>query len=184
MDQDSLSLLAASFNETFARSKELFPALRDWKRPAFRMDITGTTAGQAIFKDNCIRVNPTIFLRNKTDFCKSTIPHEFAHLIAGKLYRDYGHGRDWGAVMNRFGLEARRCHNYDVRDLKQSRTLNRYIYICDCSQKPHLVTEKIHNYIQKRISQRVCVTCQARIAYTGKTAQIKDGKLLKVADKV
>ena len=46
MDQQSLQQLHDKFIETYEKSLELFPELKNWKRPSFRIDITGTTAGK------------------------------------------------------------------------------------------------------------------------------------------
>lgn len=75
----------------------------------------GRTAGRAHIGRNLIEFNPVLLRTNGEEFLERAPGHEVAHLIAHvKFNRPSPHGCEWRLVMNRFGLPAIRCHNYDV----------------------------------------------------------------------
>ena len=108
----------------------------------------GRVAGTACCSTNELDFNMDLAIKNEDDFLKQTVPHEVCHLIARQKFgKIKPHGKEWGYVMNIFGLEAKRCHNYNVSSLNTE-----YRYVCDCGKEFYL-TNNIHSKItngQKR----------------------------------
>lgn len=193
MDQQSLQQLHDKFIETYEKSLELFPELKNWKRPSFRIDITGTTAGKAIFAENTIRVHPGIYLKNKEEFLKVTIPHEFSHLIAAKLLADYGHGEGWAKVMKRFGLPPTRCHNFDMEGLQKvgdRKTADKtekyyYLYYCKCTDVKnclvHKYPQRLHSKSVNKTSTIRCNRCNQYPRFMNMVIETSTGKVLTVS---
>jgi len=137
-----------------------------------KFNIRGTNlAGEANFSKSLLRFNP-VFLEHCTDeFIKRTVPHEVAHIVQRKLF-GYGvrcHGKEWKKVMQVFGLEPSRCHNYvlpaEIRK-KHSRRQERFSYSCNCGTGVHKVSKTKHNRINKGYGYRCC-SCNERIVYEG-----------------
>lgn len=144
---DYLHMAQSHFNRSFRLDK-------------IRADIKGKTAGY--FRTHpdglCeINYNPVIFKRHINDFLLTTVPHEVAHLVA---YQHFGrkirpHGKHWQAVMQLFGADIKRCHDYDVSGTG-SRQYRRFDYRCDC--RLHALTAIRHNRILKGQVYH-CVKC-------------------------
>jgi SprT protein len=116
-----------------------------------RFDLVGTAAGMVLFpsgKSPVIRYNPILLQHNQQDFLAQTLPHEVAHLIARKLHGESirPHGNEWKAVMQFFGADSLRCHNYATENVPV-RKMRRFPYTCGCQQ--HQLTTIRHNRIQK-----------------------------------
>jgi SprT protein len=123
-------------------------------------DLRGTAAGMVLFPQGSppvIRYNPILLQHNRHDFLTQTLPHEVAHLIARRLYGRSirPHGNEWKAVMEFFGADSLRCHNYATENVPV-RKLRRFTYICGCQQ--HQLTTIRHNRIQKGLTYR-CRQC-------------------------
>ena len=116
---------------------------------AIRFDLRGRNAGMARFapgKPPEIRYNPTLLAENPGDFLARTVPHEVAHVVARALFgtKIRPHGNEWKGVMNWFGVEASRCHDYDV-SRSRARRLQRFPYRCACRR--HWLTSVRHNRV-------------------------------------
>lgn len=103
-----------------------------------RFDLRGQAAGKVTFQKNSapvISYNMALLLENKERFLSQTLPHEVAHIVARTLFGTdiKPHGPEWQGVMNLFGVEANRCHDYDT-SRSRVRRLQRYSYRCDCGE--------------------------------------------------
>ncbi len=138
-----------------------------------RYDINSSRlAGQAIYRQNVIRINP-MFLNKYTDkFINQTIVHEVAHLGVYQVYNlDKGHsnikhhGSEWKNMMIRLGADPSRCHSYEA-DEGVGRQKTKYAYICECCNKPIPVGPKIHSNIQN--GKRYKTTCcKSKLIFKG-----------------
>lgn len=116
-----------------------------------RFDLKGRSAGLVCFqrwRRPLIRYNDQLLMTNQCHFLAHTVTHEVAHVVAralfGKVIRP--HGPEWRAVMEFFGLEAKRCHDYDTNHIP-TRQLKRFEYNCSCRQ--HILTSIRHNRVLK-----------------------------------
>jgi SprT protein len=123
------SRLRAAVEACYRRAEIHFR--RRFERPRLAMTLRGMAAAVAHTGENTIRFNRPLLERNTEDFLGNTVPHEVSHLIAHRLHgpRIAPHGVEWAAIMHEvFGLEPRRCHDYDVRPgIKAA-----YRYRCGC----------------------------------------------------
>lgn len=88
---------------------------KKFKMPEIRYDLQGKTAGLAYEKRWLLRFNLVLFVENQEKFFNETIPHEVAHLVAGKLNAPKQmHGKEWAEVMRFFGVEPNCYHDYDL----------------------------------------------------------------------
>ena len=96
--------------------------------------------------DVVLRYNPVLLRENPRRFIQQTVAHEVAHLVARRIHgsRIRPHGREWQAVMREFGVEPRRCHDFDTTR-STLRRLRRFRYHCDCSE--HQITTIRHNRV-------------------------------------
>jgi len=118
-------------------------------RVDIRFDLRGKAAGQVRFpRRGCplIRYNPHLLQENGQRFLDRTLPHEVAHVIANRLFgaRIRPHGAEWQAVMELFGADASRCHDFDT-SRSTTRRLTRHAYHCGCRE--HALTSIRHNRI-------------------------------------
>jgi len=114
-----------------------------------RFDLRGQAAGQVRFAaPRCplIRYNALLLRENGIRFLARTVPHEVAHVIARGVFGPHirPHGAQWRAVMDLFGADNRRCHDYDTRRAS-ARRLTRYPYHCACRE--HALTSIRHHRI-------------------------------------
>lgn len=116
-----------------------------------RFDLRGKAAGMVVFPrtgNPYIRYNKLLLEQNGEAFLSQTLPHEVAHLVAyvlhGRSIRP--HGKEWKAVMEFFGADAVRCHNFSL-DNHSVKKLRRFTYACQCSR--HQLTSIRHNRILK-----------------------------------
>lgn len=149
-----------------ARTQQLLATARlhfqqDPGQVVIRFDLTGKAAGMAMFPYRgtpVIRYNALLLAENREDFLTRTVPHEVAHVVARQLFgkRIKPHGAEWRQVMQLFGAEASRCHNYDVsRSVR--RRLKRYAYRCGC--RTHQLSSIRHNRV-KRGQTYHCLACK------------------------
>lgn len=88
-----------------------------------------STAGRAFLESGKLEFSPSLYEANEAEFLNDTVPHEFAHLVAYRVYGDKGHGIGWKAVMQDMGFNATRCHSYEIPKRASSKT---YAFKCDC----------------------------------------------------
>lgn len=126
-------------------------------RPVVAWDLRGQAAGQANFRRNLIRFNRALAERYPDEFVAQTVPHELAHLVAFHKFgpRIRPHGREWREVMELFGAEPRRTHQFEV---SPSRRLKRFAYRCHCPGADYQLTSIRHNRIQ-RGQRYICKQC-------------------------
>lgn len=175
LSPENKRLISEKLNETFEKSKILYPSLKNWVKPGWHTRLSGTCAGQADLRNNVLLFNPDIFLRNKEHFLKIIVPHEVAHLVAFRVFGDTGHGPDWKRVMVRLGLPPDRCHNYDVSDLKRVVTVSRYIYSCKCREHEFTPDEhkKASGLLKKgKITVFSCKLCRSKCVYQNRIKKI------------
>ncbi len=148
----------------YARSEQFFH--RRLPMPYIRLDLTGSTAGQAWPQKHLLRFNPTLLRENRDDFLRQTVAHEVAHLLAYELYGSgiRPHGRQWQSIMTAvFGLPALRCHNYDT----SRSTRKEWLYHCRCDGKVIPMSTVRHNRAQKG-TVYLCRCCKAPLTFQGK----------------
>ena len=105
------------------------------------MGVTGRVGAKAIGTSNKILINMGLMVNNLDEYVRTTIPHEFAHLVTRRIYGYSGiqsHGAEWARIMNILGLPATRCHSYDVSVVTET-----FSYECNC--KTHKVSKTLHN---------------------------------------
>lgn len=75
------------------------------------------TAGRAFIESNPAYCDFSAYLmsRDSRYFAVDTIPHELAHHIAWRLYRDNGHGRAWKDVALALYGNNNRCHTLGTK---------------------------------------------------------------------
>jgi len=126
-----------------------------------RFDLRGGSAGQARLGTQgkpVIRFNNALLEQHSEAFIARTVPHEVAHVVAYQLCRGKlrPHGPEWAAVMQLFGAEPTRCHNYDLSAIPRRR-MRRFTYHCGC--RSHELTSIRHNRIQ-RGQRYYCKQCR------------------------
>jgi SprT protein len=132
--------------------------------PPIRFDLRGKSAGQLRIDHHgscIIRYNLALLDRHGAAFLRDTVPHETAHYVA---YRLHGrsirpHGQEWRQIMQLFGADPSRCHDYDVSGLS-TRRLRSFLYHCGCGG--HQLSSIRHNRIAR--GQRYhCRRCGERL---------------------
>lgn len=119
----------------------------------------GRVSGTALSSRNELDFNIILASENEEEFLKQTVPHEIAHLVADQKFKKRCiHGREWKMVMNVFGLEARRCHNYNTSNAVIRKT-EKFSYSCGCGNGYHTVGKKIHGKISNG-SRYTCGRCK------------------------
>ena len=79
--------------------------------PAIKMNARLTaTGGRAFLDQNYCDFSCYLMDREPDYFKANTIPHELAHHIAWRLYKDNGHGAAWKNVALQLYGENNRCH--------------------------------------------------------------------------
>lgn len=103
-----------------------------------RFDLRGQAAGMVRHRPgqpSQIRYNQQLLTENGDRFLNRTVPHEVAHLAVHAMFRGAAkpHGREWKAVMEFFGADPVRCHDFDV-SASRTRRLRRFSYRCGCRE--------------------------------------------------
>lgn len=151
--------------ETTAKYVRLASAVygRSIPMPQVAFDLRGRTAGQAFPGRHLIRLNAVLLVENEADFHADTIPHEVAHLVALLVYGNNisAHGREWQAVMHKFGVAPRRTHDYDVTN---SAVGGVHHYICGCGRTFALGAKK---HRQAARGKRICASCHTVLRPAG-----------------
>lgn len=157
--------------DTLLRAQDQFKV--NFEIPKIEWVDMGVTAGKALSGSNLIKLSPTLFSENVSDFLSDTIPHEIAHLVTRKIYqannifhRVKSHGPEWRHVMYRLGIPAAsRCHSYDTSQVSNARP-RPYLFKCACQEfrMTELLFKKI--YIQKQ--RRWCLKCKVDLVFVRK----------------
>jgi SprT protein len=143
---------------------------RIFQPPTIRFDLRGTSAGQALYFQNTIRINAQLFRENVDAFLKRTIPHEVAHLISYAVYGNdgLGHKARWKSVMRSLGVsDATRCHSYDAQPARK--VARRFQYVCGCNGRIHnKLTAIKHNRMKRSLalsgrSRYLCKFCRVSL---------------------
>ncbi|MDC0219965.1 SprT-like domain-containing protein, partial [Verrucomicrobia bacterium] len=129
--------------ELHVKTWELFEIKID---PTISYDLRGQAAGQANYRHNVIRLNRELLEKYTADFIDQTVPHEFGHLVAYRVYgsRIKPHGKEWKSVVLALGAKPVRTHSYEVTP---TRRLKRFRYQCDCPDSTYEITSVRHNRI-------------------------------------
>ena len=73
------------------------------------------TAGRAFLQDNKCDFSAYLLDRDMDYFAKDTIPHELAHHIAYRLFKDRGHGKAWKDTALALYGANNRCHTMGTK---------------------------------------------------------------------
>lgn len=126
----------------------------------FKFDLTGDTAGQINTTSGRIRYNLPIAERYTEDFLNQTVKHEIIHIVADRYYKkDCGHKKEWKNLMQFFGLNDSRCHDYDMSQVKGNRKM--FKYNCPCNNW-YTVGLNLHKKIQSGTSH-YCKKCKTKL---------------------
>lgn len=127
-------------------------------------DLKGQAAGQMQLQGKQLRLrfNPILMNQNYQHFIEVAVGHELAHAVAALVYgrKIKPHGLEWQSIMVLFGLEAERCHDYDVSQA-QVRRLQRFRYRCACRE--HELTVIRHRRIQSGEREYICRSCGQKL---------------------
>lgn len=136
---------------------------REFPFPQVRFDLRGLCAGQALQRDNCIRVNATLFRENVEHYLRQTVGHELAHLICWHIHgsRVRPHGPEWRHVMEVLGLPALRCHSYDTARSRGRRMLPTFPYQCRCRIRQMTIIR--HRRMLRRPGYYSCIQCGEKL---------------------
>lgn len=115
------------------------------------------------------RVNLFLAKNNLDDYLRQTIPHEFCHYyVIHNFGRVQSHGWEWkNAMRTLFGLDPKRCHNYDVSQ-SQGRATTKYEYKCNC--KTFFIGAVRHRRLKLNPFHYRCAYCNSTLTFTGKIA--------------
>ena len=131
-----------------------------------RFDLRGAAAGQyRTHPCPLIRFNAEMAAIQLDAFCERTPPHEVAHHVVAQLYRGRKvrpHGPEWRAVMQGFGLEPSRCHDYRV-EAGSIRRQRRFRYRCGCRE--HELSATRHNRVQRGEQEYLCRDCRQALRF-------------------
>ncbi len=153
--------------------------------PEVFYDCNNTSGGY--HKDGTLHFNPVLTVQNFEDYLNTTVPHEMAHYIQWHVYRGsltrqitYGrgyravltrrkvHGREWQSIMRLFGIHnPKRCHNYDVTDVKKKRNIKKFPVYCSC--QVHQVTARF--IVKLTMGKKYkCLVCRSPVSLTNPAA--------------
>lgn len=141
---------------------------------SINFSMKGSTAGRSCFNtltgDGWLDFNTVIMEDNWAEF-DQTIIHEVAHYCAntfeGNTYtrggRYISHGKTWKGMMQFFGVEAERCHNYNTSRVTGVRKQRKFEYKCSCSILE--ISTVRHNRMTKKGVMYKCRKCNTRIEF-------------------
>lgn len=99
-------------NALWDHCQDVWQELHDIPAPTVKINNRlKTTAGRAWYDLHMIDLSRELLEEHPDHFVKDTIPHEVAHLVAGIVYEDFGHGQGWKKVLRLMGWTTTRCHN-------------------------------------------------------------------------
>jgi hypothetical protein len=103
----------------WARILRFYPSAGEMPklRISNRLGVTRSTnaspryAQAEFFKDgtrggDCITMSAKWMLAKPDVFPDNVIPHELAHIVAWRIYKDPGHGKGWQTVINSVGIKT------------------------------------------------------------------------------
>ena len=106
----------------------------------------GTVGGTTNPSTYEIRLNPVFLGHYKEEFVNDTVVHEYAHVVALKLYpNSKPHGKEWKKLMRLLGVEPTRCHSYNNQLIYEKRATR--TYMCTCCYELFDVPQDIHKKI-------------------------------------
>lgn len=168
--------------------------------PNIDYKLRGTNAGVAQVSKWLLSFNSVLLMENLDHFIKQTVPHELAHLIAGKInpnearavvldnqaafgfYRKkpQHHGPTWQSVMHLFGLPATRCHQYDVKTVKRTKSTSRVFCCRTCGKEYTLGLKSIQKWQRNSygIWGRCCGRYKGTLVPKEQLAIIENGKTI------
>ena len=112
-----------------------------------------STAGRAFYDRGYMDFSTSLYEANREEFLIDTVPHEFAHMVAFRVYGSVGHDNSWRYVAKQLGGITNRCHTYQVAQRKQAKT---HQFKCACSV--HEFTPQRYAWVKKG-KQYKCNTC-------------------------
>ena len=112
-----------------------------------------STAGRAFYDRGYMDFSTSLYEANQEEFLVDTVPHEFAHMVAFRVYNSVGHDNSWRYVVQQLGGSPNRCHSYQVAQRKQVKT---YQFKCAC--RVHEFTPQRYAWVKKG-KQYKCNTC-------------------------
>lgn len=142
------------------KARRLYPSL-EISYPVIKTTLKGKASGMAYFSLWQVNYNMEILKNNEKEFLVQTVGHEIAHLVAHKILGSLGHDKGWKMIMRLFGLEPKRCHNYNMEGVtvKTRKTVS---YSCGCPEKTHEIGIVRHkNILKGSIFQ--CCKCKTNI---------------------
>ena len=122
-----------------------------WKKMGFKV------AGCTHYNGNYIEMNLNyLYSKDYKEFLDGTILHEPAHVIAGKLYKEYGHGSTWKKVAKQLGDDGEQFHSMTKPENAKARK-GMIAFVCKCGHE-RIMTEKRY----KRMCDRhyYCAECK------------------------
>jgi SprT protein len=116
-------------NELKVKAKEKFNVDME---VTLSFDLKGVVAGRARYSTNTITLNKEMVKRVGFDMIHDTLPHEFGHLLAHKIYgnRIQNHGNEWRHVGYVLGYEFHTKHEFEVVPCRK--ISNHYVLPCGC----------------------------------------------------
>ena len=145
--------ISAKLVELIAKAEMLF-------YPGTFKDITFTmngrltsTAGRAFIAEGRMDFSKVLYSQNEEAFLADTVPHEFAHIVAYRVYGSTGHDASWRKVMEMLGYTPTRCHSYEVQKRSSAK-----VYMYECSCQDHKISQQRQNWINKGKIYK-CVKC-------------------------
>lgn len=149
------SAVVARINELVTQAQGLGAAV---STPMVDYSLRGTTGGK--MGRGVMYINVVLMQENWDDYVKNTIGHEFAHHICQQLYpfERVGHGHKWKHWMYRLGLDASRCHSYDVENA-QVKKKAKYQYHCGGCKKDIFMGPVRHKKMVSGRTRYWCSSC-------------------------
>ena len=180
---EAISVKAKSLNnqiidkvhEIFDNASKIFN--RDFDFPTILFKKRGKVAGIANHVTNTLNFNMVLLTENTDHFLKTTVPHEWSHLIARELclHRIQPHGREWKAVMIKLGASPNRCHSYNTANSTVYEK-TKYVYICSCQK--HAVGPVRHKKLQKGV-RYTCNRCKGNLNFVKNAGKVSRKEALK-----
>ena len=141
----------------------------DTDLPTIEYKHMGQRGGTADHTKNIICLNVDILLYVGEAFIERTVVHEFAHIVANRVFgrSGRGHGLVWRRVMYALGAsQADRCHTYPIKQMEAEGAIKikrqrRWQVHCGCSDG-HEVTTQMLNKMRKGRHYR-CKICRKRL---------------------
>lgn len=152
-----------SVADYIARAETIFA--RQFKPIEICFDLSGRSAGmyKVFHGKRVIRFNPYHFAKHPEENMLETIPHEVAHYITDQIYGIKNirpHGKEWQAVMNKFGVEPKRTFSYSLEGIP-TRQHKKFNYKCSCTE--FKITTRRHHKILRGQAVYSCRHCGENI---------------------